>query len=205
MTPKTHKTAAGANPHEAATIEEIAARILNLETLEQRHLDRLDVHDLDVKTLEKALRAAYAAGLASQATNMPDTATVAHPSLATAVSRIAKDFLYIESFAEKDSRSGRQNYRAVYVESVGFAIKAAYQEGFKASLRSQGTTRPLDTPDPAPLAKIAMEELGIETFKDELWRQDRYDYRAVHASEVERALRRAYQVGFDAAAAASKA
>ena len=45
-----------------ATIEEIAARILNLDTLETRNSDDLDFSDLAVWTIRDALEAAYDAG-----------------------------------------------------------------------------------------------------------------------------------------------
>lgn len=43
-------------------MEQIARRHLGLETLETRHSDRLDFHDLAVWSIEAALKAAFDAG-----------------------------------------------------------------------------------------------------------------------------------------------
>jgi hypothetical protein len=43
-------------------LTEIAAQILNLETLDNRNSDRLDFHELAVWQIKKALEAAFAAG-----------------------------------------------------------------------------------------------------------------------------------------------
>ncbi len=43
-------------------LTEVAATILDLETLETRNSDRLDFHELAVWQIKKALEAAYAAG-----------------------------------------------------------------------------------------------------------------------------------------------
>ena len=43
-------------------IARIAARILGILTLETRHRDRLDFHDISVDGLRRALEAAYEAG-----------------------------------------------------------------------------------------------------------------------------------------------
>lgn len=45
-----------------ATIDEIAREILGLETLETRHSDSLDFHDMGVWSIRKALETAYKAG-----------------------------------------------------------------------------------------------------------------------------------------------
>lgn len=47
------------------TIREIAARHLNVETLERRNSDALDFHQIAVWSIWAALEAAYAAGRAS--------------------------------------------------------------------------------------------------------------------------------------------
>lgn len=44
------------------TIAAIARTVLGIETLEARHRDALDFHDLSVRKIEQALRAAYEAG-----------------------------------------------------------------------------------------------------------------------------------------------
>jgi hypothetical protein len=44
------------------TLANIAATILNLETLDTRKSDRLDFHELSVWGIKAALEAAYAAG-----------------------------------------------------------------------------------------------------------------------------------------------
>ena len=44
------------------TLANIAATILNLETLKTRNSDRLDFHELSVWGIKAALEAAYAAG-----------------------------------------------------------------------------------------------------------------------------------------------
>jgi hypothetical protein len=49
-----------------AAIEEIARRIMNIETLEERKLDGQDFHDLAVWTIREALEAAFEAGRSSQ-------------------------------------------------------------------------------------------------------------------------------------------
>jgi hypothetical protein len=49
-----------------AIIAEIAATILNIETLETRNRDSLDFHDVAVWQIKKALEAAYQAGNAAQ-------------------------------------------------------------------------------------------------------------------------------------------
>jgi hypothetical protein len=48
-----------------ARLEQIARTTLGVETLETRHSDGLDFHDLAVWTIKDALRAAYEAGQAS--------------------------------------------------------------------------------------------------------------------------------------------
>ncbi len=45
------------------TIQQIAKQTLGLETLATRNSDNLDFHDLAVWSLEKALQAAFEAGL----------------------------------------------------------------------------------------------------------------------------------------------
>ena len=65
MTTKATRTVKNTRATEAtmnATIEEIAARILNLDTLETRNSDDLDFSDLAVWTIRDALEAAYDAG-----------------------------------------------------------------------------------------------------------------------------------------------
>lgn len=46
-------------------IREIAARVLDIETLETRNRDSLDFHDLAIWTIKEALEVAYEAGLAA--------------------------------------------------------------------------------------------------------------------------------------------
>lgn len=46
----------------ARTIEDIAHRVLAIESLETRHSDALDFHDIAVWKLREALEAAYEAG-----------------------------------------------------------------------------------------------------------------------------------------------
>lgn len=53
------------NKAAATKIEAIAKEILDLETLETRHGDSLDFHDLAVWQLKAALEAAYKAGAES--------------------------------------------------------------------------------------------------------------------------------------------
>ena len=48
------------------TLQQIAATLLGVETLDTRHSDSLDFHDLAVWQIEAALRAAYEAGAASE-------------------------------------------------------------------------------------------------------------------------------------------
>ena len=48
----------------------IAAKHLNIETLETRHSDRLDFHDVAVWSVREALEAAFKAGIESGA-SMP--------------------------------------------------------------------------------------------------------------------------------------
>jgi hypothetical protein len=43
-------------------LADIAAKILDLETLDTRNSDRLDFHELSVWVIKAALEAAYAAG-----------------------------------------------------------------------------------------------------------------------------------------------
>ncbi len=45
-----------------AALASIARDILNLETLDTRHRDRLDFHDLAVWSIRRALEAAFDAG-----------------------------------------------------------------------------------------------------------------------------------------------
>ncbi len=49
----------------AAALEEIARRVLRVDTLEVRNSDRLDFYDLHVARIADALRAAYEAGRAA--------------------------------------------------------------------------------------------------------------------------------------------
>ena len=51
--------------HEEKTLEEIAAKILYIETLETRNSDSLDFHDVAVWNIKAALEKAYEAGKAS--------------------------------------------------------------------------------------------------------------------------------------------
>ncbi len=44
------------------TLEQIAHRHLNVETLATRHSDRLDFHDVAVWSIEAALKSAFEAG-----------------------------------------------------------------------------------------------------------------------------------------------
>jgi hypothetical protein len=50
----------------------IAARILGIGTLDTRHRDALDFHELSVDCLRRALEAAYEAGLAANHPGFPD-------------------------------------------------------------------------------------------------------------------------------------
>jgi hypothetical protein len=52
--------------HRDKTLAEIAARHLNLETLETRNSDGLDFHDMAVWSIKAALEAAYEAGRQSR-------------------------------------------------------------------------------------------------------------------------------------------
>ena len=45
-----------------ATLQQIASTTLDVETLETRHADRLDFHEVSVWALKSALEAAYQAG-----------------------------------------------------------------------------------------------------------------------------------------------
>jgi len=45
-------------------IEDIARRILRIETIETRNSDALDFHDLAIWNIREALEAAYEAGMA---------------------------------------------------------------------------------------------------------------------------------------------
>ena len=47
----------------ARIIKEIASKVFGLETLETRHQDSLDFHDISVWSIKEALEAAYEAGL----------------------------------------------------------------------------------------------------------------------------------------------
>ena len=47
-------------------LEQIAAAILELETLETRHSDQLDFHDRAVWSIKAALETAYLAGISDQ-------------------------------------------------------------------------------------------------------------------------------------------
>jgi hypothetical protein len=47
------------------TIREIAARVLDIETLESGKRDSLDFHEVAIWNLKKALETAYEAGLAA--------------------------------------------------------------------------------------------------------------------------------------------
>ena len=47
------------------TLQEIASRILDIETLETRRSDDLDLHEVAVWSVKQALEAAYEAGRAA--------------------------------------------------------------------------------------------------------------------------------------------
>jgi len=47
-------------------LEQIAKNVLDLETLETRHSDSLDFHDLSVWQIKEALKQAFIAGQQSQ-------------------------------------------------------------------------------------------------------------------------------------------
>ena len=47
-------------------INKIAKAILDIETLETRHSDKLDFHDLGVWSIKEALEAAFKAGQAAK-------------------------------------------------------------------------------------------------------------------------------------------
>jgi hypothetical protein len=63
---RTERTAMKTPTSRNATIQEIATRILGLETLETRNSDSLDFHELAVWTLQCALEEAYEAGARSK-------------------------------------------------------------------------------------------------------------------------------------------
>jgi uncharacterized protein YcaQ len=66
--PNDPERAAEAEAAEAQeAIARIAARILGVGTLDLRHRDRLDFHELSVDGLRRALEAAYEAGRAAAA------------------------------------------------------------------------------------------------------------------------------------------
>ena len=50
-------------------IDRIAKKFLDIDTLESRHSDELDFHDLAVCSISKALRAAFDAGVESVSSN----------------------------------------------------------------------------------------------------------------------------------------
>jgi hypothetical protein len=51
-----------ADPVIDAEVAEIARRVLGIKTLDEQKSDRLDFHDLSVRQIQEALRAAYRAG-----------------------------------------------------------------------------------------------------------------------------------------------
>ena len=53
-------------PKKKQTLEQIAAEILNVDTLETRNSDSADFHDLAVWNIKAALEAAYQAGADSK-------------------------------------------------------------------------------------------------------------------------------------------
>lgn len=53
------------------TLEQIAQQEIGIETLEVRNSDDLDFHDISVATLERALRAAFQAGLLQGTAGLP--------------------------------------------------------------------------------------------------------------------------------------
>ncbi|WP_042264556.1 DUF6900 domain-containing protein [Paraburkholderia heleia] len=59
----------GLPPAANRQLAEIAATLLRIETLDTRHSDRLDFHDLAVWCIRAALEAAWLAGAASQKGN----------------------------------------------------------------------------------------------------------------------------------------
>jgi len=65
MTEKLCKEAAERPAEAQEAIAAIAARILGILTLDTRHRDRLDFHDLSVDGIRRALEAAYEAGRAA--------------------------------------------------------------------------------------------------------------------------------------------
>jgi uncharacterized membrane protein len=56
----------GLPPAANRQLAEIAATLLSIETLDTRHSDRLDFHDVAVWAIRAALEAAWLAGAASQ-------------------------------------------------------------------------------------------------------------------------------------------
>ena len=62
---KSQSATGKADPARQRAVEEIARRHLFIETLERRHRDALDFHQVAVWTVESALQAAYDAGRAS--------------------------------------------------------------------------------------------------------------------------------------------
>jgi hypothetical protein len=59
----------------AATLATIAREKLGIETLEERHRDALDFHDLGVVWIRRALEAAYEAGRAKRSLPAPPSRT----------------------------------------------------------------------------------------------------------------------------------
>jgi hypothetical protein len=59
-------TATHTNRMESKVVEEIARRLLGIETIETRNSDSLDFHDLAVWQVRDALQAAYDAGRAGR-------------------------------------------------------------------------------------------------------------------------------------------
>lgn len=51
--------------------EQIAREVFRLDTLETRHSDSLDFHDVAVWQIEEALRRAFEAGKAAKVTSKP--------------------------------------------------------------------------------------------------------------------------------------
>ena len=67
-----YKAALGRAAEAQEAIAGIAARILGIGTLDTRHRDALDFHELSVDCLRRALEAAYEAGRAANHPGIPD-------------------------------------------------------------------------------------------------------------------------------------
>lgn len=64
-----------------ATLEQIAAKHLHIDTLRQRNADSLDFHDLAVWSIHDALQAAYAVGAQAAQSPAPSRGPITLASL----------------------------------------------------------------------------------------------------------------------------